>query len=111
MKLLLDANISWRLILKLKLHFEDCFHVDHIGITVPAKDIEIWNFALSNNLIIVTNDNDFLNLAEVKGFPPKVVVLRTGNQSNNFIEGIVIKHKEDIDLLSQSDDYGFLEIF
>jgi len=59
MKLLLDANISWRLILKLKLHFEDCFHVDHIGITVPAKDIEIWNFALSNNLIIVTNDNDF----------------------------------------------------
>ena len=79
MKLLLDANISWRLILKLKLHFEDCFYVDHIGITVPAKDIEIWNFALSNNLIIVTNDNDFLNLAEVKGFPPKVVVLRTGN--------------------------------
>jgi predicted nuclease of predicted toxin-antitoxin system len=111
MKLLLDANISWRLTVKLKLHFEDCFHVDHIGISVPAKDMEIWNYALSSNSIIITNDNDFLNLAEVKGFPPKVVVLHTGNQSNNFIEEILIKHKGDIDLLNQSDDYGFLEIF
>lgn len=111
MKLLLDANISRRLTVKLKLHFEVCIHVDNIGISVPAKDIEIWNCALNNNFIIVTNDNDFLNLAEVKGFPPKVILLRTGNQSNNFIEEILIKHKADIDLLNQSDDYGFLEIF
>ena len=111
MKLLLDANISRRLTVNLQLHFEACFHVDNVGITVPAKDIEIWNYALHNNLIIVTNDNDFLNLAEVKGFPPKVVLLRTGNQSNRFIEEILIKHKQDINLLSQSDEYGFLEIF
>lgn len=75
------------------------------------QKIEIWNYALNNDFIIVTNDNDFLNLAEVKGFPPKVVLLRTGNQSNNFIEGVLIKHKADIDLLNHSDDYGFLEIF
>lgn len=111
MKLLLDANISWRLAHKLKMHFEDCFHVDDIGMTIPARDAEIWNYALSNNCIIVTNDNDFLNLAEIKGFPPKVVMLRTGNQSNNFIEELLIKHKPDIDLLSQSDKYGFLEVF
>jgi predicted nuclease of predicted toxin-antitoxin system len=30
MKLLLDANISWRLEAKLKNHFTDCFHVDRI---------------------------------------------------------------------------------
>ncbi len=93
------------------MHFEDCFHVDHIGVTIPAKDTEIWNYALSSNCIIVTNDNDFLNLAEVRGFPPKVVMLHTGNQSNDFIEILLIKHKIDIDLLNQSDEYGFLEIF
>ncbi len=41
MKLLLDANVSWRLAVKLKLHFEECFHVDHIGLNIPAKDIDI----------------------------------------------------------------------
>ncbi len=62
MKLLLDANISWRLVAKLKTHFTDCFHVDHIGLIIPAKDTEIWNHALENDLVIVTNDDDFLNL-------------------------------------------------
>jgi predicted nuclease of predicted toxin-antitoxin system len=111
MKLLLDANISWRLTAKLKPHFTDCFHVDHIGLTVPAKDVEIWDYALLNDLIIVTNDNDFLNLADVKGFPPRLILLTTGNQSNQFIEELMTKHKEDIEALSKSDEYGFLEIF
>jgi len=38
MKLLLDANLSWRMIVILKQHFDDCFHVDSIGLNVPAKD-------------------------------------------------------------------------
>ena len=111
MNLLLDANLSWRLMNKLKSHFNDCSHVDHIGLTIPAKDLEIWNYALANDLIIVTNDDDFLNLANVKGFPPKVVLLRTGNQSTQFIEALLIKHKAEIESLFQSEDYGFLEIF
>ena len=111
MKLLLDANISWRLITKLKSHFEDCFHVDHIALVVPAKDAEIWNYALSNKLIIVTNDDDFLHLANVKGFPPKVVLLRTGNQSNSYFEELLVKHKAAINALDQSDENGVLEIF
>ncbi|MBC7536612.1 MAG: DUF5615 family PIN-like protein [Ferruginibacter sp.] len=111
MKLLLDANISWRLTAKLKSDFTDCLHVDHIGLTIPAKDIKIWDYALLNNLIIVTNDDDFLNLATDKGFPPKVVLLRTGNQSNNYMLELLIKHKDDIKALFLSNEYGFLEIF
>ncbi len=111
MKLLLDANLSWRLVNKLKPHFENCFHVDHIGLAIPAKDTEIWDYALRNNLIIATNDDDFLNLADDKGFPPKVILLRTGNQSNDYILQLLIKHKEDISALYTSEDYGFLEIF
>ena len=111
MKLLLDANISWRLIAKLNPHFEECLHVDNIGLTVPAKDVEIWNYAQANDCIIVTNDDDFLNLANTKGFPPKVVLLRTGNQSNNFLGDLLIKHQKDIEDLFSSEEYGFLEIF
>ena len=74
MKLLLDANISWRLAVKLKLHFTDCVHIEFTSLTFPAEDKEIWNYALINQFIIVTNDEDFLDLLNIKGFPPKIVV-------------------------------------
>lgn len=110
MRLLLDANISWRLIHNLKVHFGDCRHVDHIGITVPAADINIWEYALANNMIIVTNDEDFLNLINLKGFPPRVILLKTGNQSNTYIESPLIKHLQDIRLLQDNSEVGLLEI-
>ncbi len=111
MKLLLDANVSWRLASRLQAHFEACFHVDFIDLTVPVKDIEIWNYALTNQLTIVTNDEDFLNLISTKGFPPKVVLLKTGNQSTNYIEALLINHKNDIEALYHSLEYGVLELF
>lgn len=111
MKLLLDANISWRLSTKLKLHFEDCLHVDFISLPTPAKDIDIWNYALVQHLIIVTNDEDYLDFSNFKGFPPKIILLKTGNQSNVFIESLLIKHKLDIEALYNSEDYGIIELY
>jgi len=58
-KILLDANISWRLITTLKIHFDVVLHVDDIGLSQPAKDSEIWNYAKTENAIILTNDDDF----------------------------------------------------
>src|SRR5215216_6001224 len=106
MKLLLDANVSWRLANTLKLYFEDCKHVDHIELAVPASDIDIWEYALKNNMFIVTNDEDFVNLINIKGFPPKVILLKTGNQSNHYIESLLIKHVADILLLNNNSEVG-----
>jgi predicted nuclease of predicted toxin-antitoxin system len=39
MKILLDANISWKLCYKLNDVFSSRNHVDNIGIEVPVKDI------------------------------------------------------------------------
>lgn len=111
MDLLLDANISWRLVAELNKHFVSCYHVNHIGLTVPAKDSLIWKYAGERNFIIVTNDEDFLHFINVKGFPPKVVLLRTGNQSNDYIADLLIRHKADIQALSNTSDYGLLEIY
>lgn len=73
MKLSSDANISWRLSEKLKFHFEDCTHVGHVGLKIPASDEEIGEYALMNKLIIVTNDEDFIDLLNLKGYPPKII--------------------------------------
>ena len=110
MKLLLDENLSWRMVAILKQHFEDCLHLDSIGLPMPAKDIEIWHYAKQNNLIIVTNDEDFVDFVNVKGYPPKVILLRTGNQDRLFISNLLIQRKADIQLLNDSDETGLLEI-
>src|SRR5258708_25811959 len=90
MRLLLDGTLSWRMTAVLKLHFDDCFHVDSIGLTVPAKDTEIWDYAQQNNLIIVTNDEDFIDFINMKRFPPKVLLLKNGNQNRLYITNALI---------------------
>jgi len=94
----------------LKQHFDDCFHVDSIGLTVPAKDSEIWDYARKNDLIIVTNDEDFIDFINVKGFPPKVLLLKTGNQSRLYITNLLIQRKPEILAFSILAEVGLLEI-
>jgi predicted nuclease of predicted toxin-antitoxin system len=110
MKILLDANISWKLINKLTLVFGECNHVDLIGLPVPAEDKDIWNYALKNGFIIITKDNDFLDLLELNGFPPKVVLLKTGNNSSKAIAELLIDTKSKIENM-ENNEYGLLEIY
>lgn len=110
-KLLLDANLSWRLCRTLKQHFDDCLHVNQMGLPSPVKDNEIWDFARKADYLIVTNDEDFLDLIALKGFPPNVILLRTGNQTNSFVEALLIKHAGSIAMLASSNDYGLLELY
>ena len=109
MKLLLDANISWKLVNGLKPIFGECSHVDLIGINVPAEDIDIWSYAKNNNYIIITKDTDFVDLLELNGFPPKVVLLRTGNNRSQALMELLVKIKPLIEDL-EKNNYGLLEI-
>jgi predicted nuclease of predicted toxin-antitoxin system len=110
MKILLDANISWKLVHILSPVFGECAHVDSIGLTVPAVDIDIWNYSLKNGYTIISKDNDFLNLVELKSFPPKVVLIKTGNNSRRALAELLIKSKPMIEDL-EKNDYGLLEIY
>lgn len=111
MKLLLDANLSWRLTKQLADFFQDVAHVDNIGLKIPAKDIEIWEFAKTNDFVILTNDYDFLNFVLQKGFPPKIILLKIGNQSNKDIYELILQKMNEIKEFNTSQDYGILEIY
>jgi predicted nuclease of predicted toxin-antitoxin system len=84
--------------------------VDDIGLPIPAKDIEIWDYARKQKMLIVTNDEDFFHLSLFKGFPPKVLLLKTGNQRCRFIEQILINNKDKILAFVESSEQGILEI-
>jgi predicted nuclease of predicted toxin-antitoxin system len=109
MKLLLDANLSWRLVPALTEHFGECAHVNKTALPYPAPDIQIWDYAKENGYIIVTQDSDFLHFLNAKGYPPKIVLLRTGNISTQEAEEILLQSKQSIIELEQKD-FGLLEI-
>ena len=109
MKILLDANISWKLTNELVPIFGECSHVDQIGLKIPVNDMDIWNYALKNGFIIITKDNDFSNLLDLKGFPPKIVLLKTGNNSAKALMELLKNIKPMIEDL-EKNDYGLLEI-
>ena len=111
MKLLLDANVSWRLVSILKDHFGECIHADDIpGLVFPAKDVKIWQYAKDNEYTIITHDNDFNDLSTIRGFPPKIVWLRTGNCSRKFTADLLVRSKQAIFELLSTQEYGLLEI-
>ena len=112
MKLLLDANVSWRLISVLKEHFGECVHVDSIPeLEFPAKDTKIWQYAKDYTYTIITRDNDFNELIAIKGFPPKIIWLRTGNSSLKNTANLLIGSKSVIEEFCTSEEYGLLELF
>jgi predicted nuclease of predicted toxin-antitoxin system len=111
MNILLDANLSYRLVKKLSDLFPDCLHVTRTGLQYPADDIDIWEWAKKHKRLIITNDDDYYRLADTRGFPPKVVLLRMGNQSSASVVNVLINHFTDIQALCDSEEYGVLELF
>jgi predicted nuclease of predicted toxin-antitoxin system len=61
-KLLFDANISYRIKKKVDSYFGELLHVTDTNLPVPAKDSEIWEWAKKNNYLIVSYDEDFESL-------------------------------------------------
>lgn len=108
--LLLDQNISYRAIKLLNPEFEGVAHVSRIGISSPVKDREIWDFAKTNGLVIVTFDEDFADFSSVFGHPPKVIWLRLGNSATNTISHILIRKSELIKEFMNDSTLSVLEI-
>lgn len=110
MELLLDANLSWRICKKLSLTFPNTDHIlNHFK--HDESDLVIWGFAKENNKCIVTNDTDFEDLLSFRGFPPKVIILKCGNQSNNNLEKLLIKNETNIKEFLENQEIGILELY
>jgi predicted nuclease of predicted toxin-antitoxin system len=74
-KLLLDENLSRRLVGQLADLFPRVAHVSSENL-LQASDLEVWDYAKSFDFAIVTADADFYELAITLGPPPKVVWLK-----------------------------------
>jgi predicted nuclease of predicted toxin-antitoxin system len=78
LKLLLDENLSPRLIASISDLYPGSSHVEECGL-VKTSDDKVWDYAGENGFAIVTKDSDFSELSVLRGCPPKVIWLRIGN--------------------------------
>jgi predicted nuclease of predicted toxin-antitoxin system len=111
MNWLLDANLSYRLVRLLVDLPIQVRHVSRIGIPHPAEDRQLWDWAKTHDYLIVTNDDDFYRFAGALSFPPKVVMLRVGNQSTRALAALLIQHFSVIEELAASSTSGVLELY
>jgi predicted nuclease of predicted toxin-antitoxin system len=109
MKLLLDNNLSPKLVRKLADSFPNSSHVSQLGLEA-ASDLEVWNVARREGYCLVTKDADFNELLIAKGFPPKVIWIRLGNCTTNEILGLLEKHIETIHNFEKEESAGLLEL-
>lgn len=78
MKLLLDENLSPRLIASIVDLYPGSCHLEECGL-ISAPDDEVWRYAHENGFAIVSKDSDFSERSVLRGSPPKVIWLRIGN--------------------------------
>ena len=104
MNLLFDQNISYKLVRQLSSNFLDCKHVSDLKLT-DASDDQIWTYAKQNNYCIVTFDSDFLNLATLKGSPPKIILIKTGNRKTTRLAQLLKSNSQTIQAFIEDSAY------
>ncbi len=96
MKLLLDENLSPRLVGALADVYPGSVHVRHVGLE-SADDAAVWAHARAHQLTVVSKDSDFHQRALLFGPPPRVVWIRRGNCSTREVERILRDHRADLE--------------
>lgn len=104
--LLLDQNLSYRIVLKVVKQFPETRHVTQVGLR-DKPDSEIWNYAKDNQFTIVTFDADYFDISLLKGSPPKIIWLRTGNTTSiGVIESLLNNEEKIKDFISGKDNFS-----
>jgi len=109
MKLIFDENISFKLCKRLEDIYPDSTHVRFVALE-NENDFKIWDYAKQKNYIIVTQDSDFNDISVIKGFPPYVVWIKSGNSRVAEIDDILRKHYIRIRDFFEKGAYGLIEI-
>lgn len=110
MKLLLDENLSRRMVPFLVNDYPGTSQIALLGME-QTEDREVWEFARLHDFVIVTRDSDYYDLSTIYGPPPKIVWLRTGNQSKAATLAALLNHRAAIEQALLGEDKACIEIY
>jgi predicted nuclease of predicted toxin-antitoxin system len=101
-KLLLDENLSDKIIPKIIDLYPNSAHVKTLALT-NTDDSVIWEYAKVNNFAIVSKDADFHQRSLLYGYPPKFIYLRIGNSPTSKIVQVLRNNLDTITLFWDSE--------
>jgi predicted nuclease of predicted toxin-antitoxin system len=108
-RLLFDENLSHELPRLLASEFPNSAHVRDLGL-VGADDTIIWTSAAAHGFVLVTKDDDFLELSILRGAPPKVVGIGLGNCRTSDVVALLRSEKSKLERFDQDRDASILEL-
>lgn len=109
MKLLLDENLSRRIVPFLQIAFPGSSQVALLGLET-ATDAEIWRYARENGFVIVSRDSDFHERSLIEGHPPQVVWLKIPNRSRAAVLNILLEYRIEIELALLQENRACVEL-
>jgi predicted nuclease of predicted toxin-antitoxin system len=109
MKILIDQNISFRVIPLIKAYFTVVDHVIPLG-WLNYSDHLIFKSSKKYDAIL-TQDDDFENILLLNGKPPKIIRIRAGNLNTVQLSIIVNQNIGVIEKFINNTETDFLEIF
>jgi predicted nuclease of predicted toxin-antitoxin system len=110
MKLLLDENLSRRIVPFLQADYPDSTQIVLANME-SASDLDVWRFARENDYVIVTKDSDFYDISLVLGAPPMVIWIKTGNVSKSAITNLLLQNCKQIETQFFSDGVACIELY
>lgn len=108
MKFLIDAQLPRRLAIFLNSNGLDCIHTLDLPEKNNSTDQFIISFAQSENRVVVTKDDDFLQSHILFSKPKKLILVKTGNISNN--ELLILFEKNFLNLQNLLENNNLIEI-
>ena len=84
MKLLLDENLSRRLVPALQGRFPGSTQVAMLGLE-RASDAQLCDHAARYGFVICSKDDDFRRLVVARGYRPRLIHLALGNADNDAV--------------------------
>ena len=110
MKLLVDQNISYRILRKMKDFPAHIIHIKDVDLT-NADDHAIFMYARTNQFdAVLTLDDDFVKLLNLHSAPPKVIWIRTGNCSTAFLADLLLEKTVAIEEFVGSTEHILYEL-
>ena len=108
MKFVVDAQLPRRLARELAASGHDAIHTLDFPAANRTPDKEIVALAIRENRIVVTKDNDFVVSFFLQGTPPKLLLISTGNISNDQLSKLLAANLTALE--SAFDKYSFVEL-
>ena len=109
MKLLLDENLSHRLVPALSDLFPASAHLREAGL-LGAEDRRIWAYASEHGFLLVSKDTDFYQRSIVFGAPPKVIWLRVGHAPTRAVASLLRDRYLSVRRFAEDPEAAFLAI-